>query len=171
MGQHVVVTAERVKTHLCENCQAHYSYRMQRTAECPVNDILGFSSAKAKKKAEEEATERLAERFEAEADAVACPKCGWHQHEMVAGRKKLWFFVGVTPVFLTGVGVMVAPGFMRYGVEGKPTAAWVVGGIAIMALSLAVGAILAKVSCLNAGHPGGGTELPDRAARSRGQLI
>lgn len=171
MGKHIVVTAEHVKTHVCENCQANYAYRMRRKAECPVNDILGFSSEKAKKKAEDEATERLTEKFRTEADAVACPKCGWYQHEMIAGRKKLWFFVGVTPVFLTGVGVLVAPAFMHYGVEGKPTTAWVVSGIAIMALSLVVGAIFSKVSYLNAGHPGGGIELPDRAARSRGQLI
>ena len=171
MGQKIVVSGERTKTHCCENCGVQYAYRMQREAECPIVSFLGLSTEKARKKAEEEATKILENTFRLGADPVPCPHCGWYQREMVSDQKSLWFFVGMLPVFLAGVATMVAPGFMQYGARGISTAPWILGGLGLMAISFVVGRLLAKISNLNYRHSGSGGSRPDRAAHSRGRVV
>ena len=170
MGEQIVASAERIKSHRCENCNSVYWYAMRRRARAPVATFFDFSSASARQEATEQAVQRLEERFAREADTVPCPECGWYQKRMVVGRQRVWFYVSlISSVFIALVVMVTVIALHNNGAVGSPVPS-IGAGLIVMLLGFIVSLVVAGSSDLNGGHPGQGNKEHDRAQRSRGQI-
>jgi hypothetical protein len=68
----------------CENCGEQYSYRLRRAVVARFRSpYLYHDPDTGRKRAQELANKRLQRMLDKEAEVVPCPKCGWHQKEMI----------------------------------------------------------------------------------------
>ncbi len=79
------------KNVVCESCQSEYRYKAVEVVTGVADDFLWVDKSGAKKRAEEQAHNKLERRLARAIEPVPCPNCGWYQKNMTAlfKRKRL----------------------------------------------------------------------------------
>jgi hypothetical protein len=107
-------TLRAPKTECCEKCEVKYVYNMTRTGTGWGFSFLGVDYERAQRLAEARAARNARRALERESDVVPCPRCGWIQSHMARV------------------------------VRGGAYTGWTVTGVALLAVAVILGAILAS---------------------------
>lgn len=102
------ITASANKAAKCEQCSTDYIYRVERQATGSGTSLLFLDNSGAASRSEASAREAASRALETAVDAVACPRCGWYQKNMVKVSK--WAGAGWTfgiLFVLAGLGIFV----------------------------------------------------------------
>lgn len=149
----------------CENCEATFAYRLERTVTGQGYSLLWLDNRGAENRSSKQAEAQLTSKLSRDIDTVACPHCGWFQKNMCEVLRRNRVIVGLVCSPIVGTIALVVTS-VAFPFQHEFFALFV--GLGTTVVGILFTFLLYLLHNPNRSHPGNGDRDAVRAASSRG---